>query len=250
MNLIYLLLPLFVSSQTCRHIDEDFTDPNWTTLDNISSDNGNDYDFVSELNPNKVTNTNGHMRLRLSEIKGQKSFRGGRIGLGAIFSTTESYEFGKITAFIKAGSTGPGVVTAFGFETLTGEVIGFSITGKDPSYVYTDYQTDSRLGPINRKRRNIGADLTEDWHEYTINWEPSSLQFLVDGDVVRTVDEGDARDNYPTTPSLVKFSIYDAGGIDSDNAVWAGFPTSYFNGETYQMDIDSLEIECYDEANP
>ncbi|KXN68182.1 glycoside hydrolase family 16 protein [Conidiobolus coronatus NRRL 28638] len=250
MNLIYLLLPLFVSSQTCISRFEDFTDPNWTTLDNISIDNGDEYNFVSELSPNKVTNRNGHMLLRLSESKGRKSFRGGRIGLGAVFSTTETYDYGRISAVIKVGSTGPGVVTTFGFETLTGEVIEFSITGKDPDFVYTDYQTDSNLGSVNRKKRSIGVDLTEDWHEFTINWEPSSLQFLVDGDVIRTIDEGDARDDYPTTPSLVKFSIYDAGGIDSDNAVWAGFPTSYFDGQAYVLDIDSLEIDCYDQENP
>ncbi|KXN68183.1 glycoside hydrolase family 16 protein, partial [Conidiobolus coronatus NRRL 28638] len=150
----------------------------------------------------------------MSAARGRKNYRGGKIGHGSVFSTTKLIKYGKITANLKAGSTGLGVVSMLKFETRNAEVISISVTGKSPTSVHTNFQTSRRQLFGNSEETDLNVNLTEDWHDYAIDWGPSKLQFFVDGELIRSIDKEGNEGFYPITPSYVKFEIFDAGGVN------------------------------------
>jgi beta-glucanase (GH16 family) len=68
-----------------------------------------------------------------------------------------------------------------------------------------------------------------------VNWQKDSTQWLVDGQVVRTLNYADANggSNYPQTPMKLKIGIW-AGGDTALNGAgtvtWAGGATDYSQG--------------------
>jgi beta-glucanase (GH16 family) len=248
MKLVYLFLSIFTNSQDCINEYYDFINTNWTASQQDFK-KLQKFDFISELNPNYVTSNNGHIILGMFVAHGRKSFRGEKIGHGSAFSTTKLFKYGRVTANLKAGSTSPGVVSMFKFETRNSEVISISVTGKNPTSVHTNFQTSRRQLFGNSEEADLNVDLTEDWHDYTIDWGPSKLQFFVDEKLIRSIYKESNEALYPITPSHVKFELFDAGGMNEKYANWAGFPTNFGDDIKYEMDIDSLEIECYNEDN-
>ncbi|KAG0067665.1 hypothetical protein BGZ90_000893 [Linnemannia elongata] len=65
-------------------------------------------------------------------------------GFGATVSSTRWNRYGTFATQFKAGSTGPGIVTAFMLSNpALGEEISFQITGRDPKTVLTEYYKHS-----------------------------------------------------------------------------------------------------------
>lgn len=65
-------------------------------------------------------------------------------GFGATVSSTRWNRYGTFATQFKAGSTGPGIVTAFMLTNpALGEEISFQITGRDPKTVLTEYYKHS-----------------------------------------------------------------------------------------------------------
>ena len=49
------------------------------------------------------------------------------------------------------------------------------------------------------------TDTFNNYHDYTIDWQPDTLTWSIDGNVVRTLKRSDTVDNrYPNTPSRVQ----------------------------------------------
>jgi hypothetical protein len=52
-------------------------------------------------------------------------------------------------------------------------------------------------------------DTFSNFHDYTIDWQPDTLKFLIDGKEIRSIQKSDTIDasgvaHYPTTPSRVQ----------------------------------------------
>ena len=68
-------------------------------------------------------------------------------------------------------------------------------------------------------------------HNFSVNWTPDQLQWLMDGQVVRTI-QGAESGQYPQTPSFLKFGIW-AGGASTESKYireWAGGPVQWDQG--------------------
>jgi hypothetical protein len=85
-------------------------------------------------------------------------------------------------------------------------------------------------------------------HSYAVNWTSSSLEWLIDGVVVRTLNYNDAEGGtrFPQTPMRLKVGIW-AGGDPSNGPgtiEWAGGPTVYSAGP-FTMTVQSVNIVNY-----
>lgn len=119
-----------------------------------------------------------------------------------------------------AGNTS-GLNCSFYLSSLEGDKtqdeIDFEFLGKDKGIIQTNVYT---VGTGNREEiHQLGFDSSLEFHEYTIDWSPERILWLIDGTQVRKHErkEGGA---YPTKPMFLYASVWNAGYIDNGN--WAG----------------------------
>jgi len=140
---------------------------------------------------------------------------------GARWRTKHRFESGIFSAKIKtpAGNTS-GLNCSFYLSSLEGDKtqdeIDFEFLGKDKGIIQTNVYT---VGTGNREEiHQLGFDSSLEFHEYTIDWSPERILWLIDGAQVRKYErEGGA---YPTKPMFLYASVWNAGYIDNGN--WAG----------------------------
>ncbi|KAF8941010.1 hypothetical protein BGZ47_007520 [Haplosporangium gracile] len=99
-------------------------------------------DFDHIVDDHAVVDTK-HKKLVLKAKRDEVKTKSGG-GFGATVSSTRWNRYGTFAAQFKAGSTGPGIVTAFMLTNpALGEEISFQITGRDPKTVLTEYYKHS-----------------------------------------------------------------------------------------------------------
>jgi beta-glucanase (GH16 family) len=100
------------------------------------------------------------------------------------------------------------------------------------------------------------SDTYQNYHDYTIDWQPETLRFLIDGQEVRSVNKADTLVDgvyqYPTTPARVQLSIW-AGGLEGapQGVVdWSGGLIQYNEpdyvafGNQYQALVSKVTVQC------
>lgn len=144
--------------------------------------------------------------------------------------------FGQIEVLFKA-ATGQGIISTFNMLSDDLDEIDVEIMGGNTSYTSTNFYGWGNTSQFNTLyipstggswgiQGAMGAI-----HNYTVNWTPQSLQWIFDGQVVRTVANEPAG-QWPQTPSYMKFGIW-AGGDPSNppgTIKWAGGETDYSKG--------------------
>jgi len=100
------------------------------------------------------------------------------------------------------------------------------------------------------------TDTSQNYHDYTIDWQPDTLTFSIDGQAVRTVNKQDTLVDgvyqYPTTPARVQLSIWPGGLPSSSQGVidWAGGLIQYnepeyvANGNQYEALVSKVTVQC------
>ena len=151
-------------------------------------------------------------------------------GQAPTISSSKYIFFGKVDAWIQA-SGGTGVVTSFVLQSDDLDEIDWEWLGGDTTQVQTNYfskgdtTTYDRGGYSNVDKPQSGI------HKYTIDWQPTQLQWLIDDVVVRTLTYSDAKNGatYPQTPMQIKLGTWVAGGADSPEGTvqWAGGYTDF-----------------------
>ena len=90
-----------------------------------------------------------------------------------------------------------------------------------------------------------GGNPTEGYHNYTTRWTKESLEWYIDGSVVRTLAYADANGGaeYPQTPMNVRIGIWAGGDKDNSNYTvqWAGGEIDYTKGP-YTMFVQSVRV--------
>ncbi|EIW78647.1 glycoside hydrolase family 16 protein [Coniophora puteana RWD-64-598 SS2] len=182
-------------------------------------------------------------------------------GGGTLISSTRYVHYGQITARMKTGRWA-GVVTAF----ITMSDIKDEIDWEFPGNITTTGQTNYFWqGSIPAKTNGVTesglTDTYENWHDFTLNWQPDALEFLVDGNVTRTLKASDTVVNgvsqYPNTPSRIQLSIWPAG-ISSEPAgtvQWAGGMINwqdpdYTSAGHFYAYVDTVSVTCNDPSTP
>ncbi|KAF9155036.1 hypothetical protein BG015_011273 [Linnemannia schmuckeri] len=228
-------------------------------------------DFDHIVDDHAVVDTK-HKKLVLKAKRDEVKTKSGG-GFGATVSSTRWNRYGTFATQFKAGSTGPGIVTAFMLTNpALGEEISFQITGRDPKTVLTEYykhpsassEEKGGQGGTGGKGRisssvpglhwpHLPSSATENDLVYKIEWTPDKIAWSVDGRVLRTLRAKDLlqRKNrhleIPSQPMQIQLTIWDAGH-SKDTKAWAGGVTDYGENDEkeYVTLVDWIEIACYD----
>ncbi|KAJ5156195.1 glycosidase crf2 [Penicillium capsulatum] len=179
--------------------------------------------------------------------------------VGTLFANNHYIWYGKISGKIKS-SRGKGVVTAFILLSDVKDEIDYEWVGADLSNVQTNYYWQGVLDWHNSANASIdNGDSYNDWHTYEIDWQPEQTQWIVDGEVKRTLKKSDTwnetanRYQYPQTPARLQMSLWPAG--QSSNAQgtidWAGGEIDWDSEDIkkdghYAATIGKVEVKCYD----
>jgi beta-glucanase (GH16 family) len=91
----------------------------------------------------------------------------------------------------------------------------------------------------------VSSNVQENFHNYTVVWTSDKLEWLIDGQLVRTLPYAAANggNTYPQTPMTVRLGIWAGGdpGNSKGTIEWAGGLTDYSKGP-YTMYIQSAAI--------
>ena len=112
------------------------------------------------------------------------------------------------------------------------------------------------------------SDTSQQFHTYEIDWKPDTIDWSIDGKIVRTLNREDtwsANYNayaYPQTPARVQLILWPGGLASNTQATidWAGGLIDWnsslmaHSGDSvgtpyYFAEIDSVAIQCYDPAS-
>jgi beta-glucanase (GH16 family) len=92
----------------------------------------------------------------------------------------------------------------------------------------------------------------ETFHTYSIDWTSERIEWLLDDEVVRTLEYADALGgaNYPQTPMRIRIGIWAGGDPDNSEGTieWAGGETDYTAGP-FSMYVESVDIINYNPAS-
>jgi len=232
-------------SPLCQSAVHTFAD-NSRILTNGSLYDGNATKWDWIVDKGSVLNTNangGELSLTLTETNG-----------GTRLSSTRYLHYGTVTTRIKTGRW-RGVVTAF----ITMSDVKDEIDWEFPGGNITEGQTNYYVMAIPDYTHGFTVDgLTDtfaNYHDYTIDWQPDALTFLIDGKAERTVQKTDFGGKYPSTPARVQLSLWPAGINTSAPGTidWAGGminwqdPDYISAGHFYTL-VQSVSINCSDPA--
>ncbi|KAF8137604.1 glycoside hydrolase family 16 protein [Boletus edulis] len=225
-------------------------------LSNATYYNGNasEYDWVLEQGSILNTTSDGEAAIALTLTE-----QGG----GTLLSSTRYVHYGRITARLKTGRWA-GVVTAFITMSSIKDELDWEFPGNNTSQGQTNYFWEGVIPTVSKGAVETGfTDTYDNWHDYTIDWQPDSLTFLVDGNVTRTilaahcVNSATGVTEFPNTPSRIQLSIWPAGITSEPEGTvrWAGGmiqwndPDYVSAGHFYAL-FQSVSVECNDTTTP
>jgi len=151
-----------------------------------------------------------------------------------------------------------GVVAAFITMSHIKDEIDWEWPGDKTTEAQSNYFWQGVV-PTDKTNGETHTGLTDtfaNFHDYTIDWQPDSLSFGIDGKTVRTIQRSstvgaDGVTRFPNTPSRVQFSIWPAGidGTAKGTIDWAGgmidwdSPDYKAAGGFYTL-LESVTVKC------
>ncbi|CAG8895198.1 unnamed protein product [Penicillium egyptiacum] len=214
--------------------------------------------------PNKgTTESNLHFDFTQASALDQWKISGGKVPTGsngAEFTINKEgdaptlvsnfyFFYGELSIEMKT-SHGQGIVSSAFLQSDDKDEIDWEALGTKPDTIMTNYFGKGDTTTYDRESWVPVSAPQESFHTYTIQWTKETINWLIDGKIVRTVNYKDAQGGarYPQTPMNIRVGIW-AGGAPTNaqgTIDWAGGPTDYSKGP-YSMYIKSINVK---NANP
>lgn len=102
------------------------------------------------------------------------------------------------------------------------------------------------------------SDTRTTTHTYTVDWNPESITWSIDGKSMRTLNKADTWNSttnayaFPQTPSRIQLSLWPAGLQSNGQGTvdWAGglvnWDSEYMQNGYYYAMVNDVNIECYE----
>lgn len=176
---------------------------------------------------------------------------------GAVVSSTTYLLYGKIGCTMKSARD-KGVISAFITFSDVKDEIDFEFLGYNLTNPQTNFYS---LGILNYTNvaNSTTADTYANWHYYEIDWAEDKLAWLIDGEVIRTLNRNDTwnettdRYDYPQTPSRIQFSLWPGGSaLNALGTIeWAGGAIDWNSQDIqdygyYYAHVKNFTVEVYD----
>ncbi|KAK3333871.1 concanavalin A-like lectin/glucanase domain-containing protein [Cercophora scortea] len=155
--------------------------------------------------------------------------------------------FGQVDVTVRA-APGKGIVTSFVLQSADLDEIDWEWIGSDSTEVQTNFFSKGCTEVYDRGGFSPVANPQNEFHTYTIKWTPTTLQWIIDGTVVRTLSAATAKgcSGFPQTPMQVKLGTWVAGRKDAPQGTidWAGGLANFAEGPFIGY-YQSIKIQDY-----
>lgn len=182
---------------------------------------------TTELNPNLWNVTAGTESIQFTDTGAELVIS--ESGDSVTAESTFYIFWGQVEIIMQAAA-GTGIISTFNMLSDDLDEIDLEIMGGNTSYVESNWYGWGNTSQHNALYHPCDGP-QQKMHNYTINWDKTQLQWIIDGTVARTVPYA-AAGQYPQTPSILKFGIW-AGGDASEpegTITWAGGKTDWSKG--------------------
>ncbi|KAK5159560.1 hypothetical protein LTS14_002702 [Recurvomyces mirabilis] len=148
-------------------------------------------------------------------------------------------QFGQVEVMMQAAA-GQGIISTFDLLSDDLDEIDLEIMGGNTSFVESNWYGWGNTSQFNAVYHPLNGP-QESLHNYTIVWTKDQLQWIIDGNVARTVPYAEPG-QYPQTPSKLKFGIWAGGDSPQPGTVaWAGGKVDWTKGP-FTMTVQSITI--------
>ncbi|KAJ5577150.1 hypothetical protein N7535_004076 [Penicillium sp. DV-2018c] len=158
--------------------------------------------------------------------------------------------FGRVDVKMKT-ATGTGIISTWILESDDLDEIDWEQISTYDSKIQTDYFGKGNTTSYDREGTVAVSSPEKTSHTYSIDWTSERIEWLLDGEVKRTLKYADAvgGQNYPQTPMRIRLGIWAGGDPDNEEGTieWAGGKTDYSSGP-FSMYIESVDIVNYNPA--
>ena len=161
--------------------------------------------------------------------------------------------FGRVDVKMKA-APGTGIVSSIVFESDDLDEIDWEFVGGDAAQVQSNFFGKGNTTSYDRGTYIPVSNPQSEMHTYTVDWTSERIQWIIDGETVRTLTYDDpltvGGHNYPQTPMKVKLGTWCGGckGQPKGTVQWAGGNTN-FDSAPYVMYVESVNIKNYNPAD-
>ncbi|KAJ5370882.1 uncharacterized protein N7496_006974 [Penicillium cataractarum] len=159
--------------------------------------------------------------------------------------------FGRVEVKMRAAN-GTGIISTTVMESDDLDEIDWEQISTYDYSIETDYFGKGNTTSYDRATTVNVTTPEETFHTYTVDWTSSRIEWILDGEVVRTLEYADALngENYPQTPMRIKIGIWAGGDPDNGEGTieWAGGETDYTAGP-FSMYVESVKIINYNPAS-
>lgn len=156
--------------------------------------------------------------------------------------------FGSVSIIMKTAK-GTGIISSIVLQSEDLDEIDWEFMGGNGTHAMTNYFGKGNTTSFDRAAYfPVSSDVRENFHNYTLDWTKEKLDWIIDGQIVRTLKFGEANGglNYPQTPATVRLGIW-AGGDESmpqGTIDWAGGKSTY-KDTPYTMYVKSALVTDY-----
>ena len=190
---------------------------------------------MTEFDPNLFNITAGEDLIEFTDEGAQLSISAS--GESVTVETAFYIFWGSVELLFRAAS-GQGIISTLVLLSDDLDEIDWEIKGGNTSSVTCNYFGWGNTSQFNSEFIPTVGDgwgsqgAMGDLHNYTVVWNENQLEWLLDGESVRTAPYQKAG-LWPQTPSFLKFGIWSAGDTNKQpkgTVKWAGGPTDWSKG--------------------
>ncbi|KPI37520.1 putative glycosidase crf2 [Cyphellophora attinorum] len=175
--------------------------------------------------------------------------------VGTLIKSTTAMWYGTFEASIRT-SPGAGVVTAFIALGDSKDEIDFEFVGSQHLSAQTNFYSQGVTNYNNGKNITGQTDITADFHDYKIDWEPDTITWYIDGKEVRSLDRESTWNStagfysYPQTPCQIQLSLWPAGLPSNGEGTieWGGGLVDWNSPDMtngyYHADFKNIKTTC------
>ncbi|KAJ5426352.1 hypothetical protein N7465_001422 [Penicillium sp. CMV-2018d] len=157
--------------------------------------------------------------------------------------------YGELSIEMKA-APGQGIVSSAFLQSDDLDEVDWEALGGKDNTIETNYFGKGDTTTYDRETWVDVSSPQTSFHTYTIQWSKDTVNWLIDGAIVRTLNYKDAQGGarFPQTPMNIHIGIWAGGAPTNGQGTidWAGGLTDYSKGP-YSMYIKSISVK---NANP
>lgn len=126
-------------------------------------------------------------------------------------------------------SPGQGIVTSVVLQSDDLDEVDWEWVGSDTNQVQSNYFSKGDVTTYDRGAYHPVEGAIGTVHKYSIEWTAEKVDWIVDGNVVRTLTYADTKAKFPQTPMRVRLGTWVAGKKDGAEGTveWAGGLTDF-----------------------